>query len=63
MRGRVRRRVDEFDLKPKLPDGRGMLCIGCLELRLGRELNAADFKDCGLTRTRGLSRRSGYWIG
>lgn len=24
----------------------GYLCIGCLEQRLGRELNAADFTDC-----------------
>jgi hypothetical protein len=24
---------------------RGMICIGCLELRLGRLLNAADFTD------------------
>lgn len=26
----------------------GMLCIGCLERRLGRELNADDFLDCPL---------------
>lgn len=26
-------------------DGRGMLCIGCLERRLGRQLTAADFTD------------------
>lgn len=26
----------------------GMLCIGCLEKRLGRELNATDFTDCSL---------------
>lgn len=24
----------------------GMLCIGCLEKRLGRQLNAGDFTDC-----------------
>ena len=37
-------------VEPKLPDERGMLCIGCLEQRLGRELTGADFKPCGLTR-------------
>jgi hypothetical protein len=26
------------------PDG-GFLCVGCIETRLGRELNAADFRD------------------
>jgi hypothetical protein len=31
-------------VEPKLPDGRGMLCIGCPEQRLGRELTGADFK-------------------
>ena len=36
-------------VEPKLP-ARVMLCIGCLEQRLGRELTYADFKDCGLTR-------------
>jgi hypothetical protein len=25
-----------------VPDGRGMLCVGCLERRLGRRLTAAD---------------------
>jgi len=28
----------------------GMLCIGCLEGRLGRGLTAADFTDCPLNR-------------
>jgi hypothetical protein len=37
-------------VEPKLPDELGMLCVGCLEQRLGRELTRADFKDCGLTR-------------
>ena len=37
-------------VEPALPDERGMLCIGCLESRLGRELCAADFKPCGFTR-------------
>ena len=26
----------------------GMLCIGCLEQRIGRTLNAGDFDDCEL---------------
>lgn len=26
----------------------GMLCIGCLEKRLGRKLNKVDFTDCTL---------------
>jgi hypothetical protein len=37
----------------------GMLCIGCLEARLGRELEATDFTDCPLNdekRTRGSAR-------
>ena len=37
-------------VEPKLPDERGMLCVGCLEQRLGRELIYADFKNCDLTR-------------
>src|SRR5687767_6852886 len=28
-----------------VPDGRGMLCIICLEKRIGRSLTAADFPD------------------
>lgn len=45
--------LDEYymvrdDIWPLAPNG-GMLCIGCLEARLGRELNAADFKPCMLT--------------
>lgn len=27
-----------------------MLCIGCLENRIGRQLNPADFSDCGLNK-------------
>jgi len=37
----------------------GMLCIGCLEGRLGRGLTAADFTDCPLNhekRERGSAR-------
>lgn len=29
---------------------RGMLCIGCLERRLGRMLTASDFTDCPLNK-------------
>lgn len=29
-------------------NGDGLLCIGCLERRLGRQLTAADFKDISL---------------
>lgn len=35
----------------------GMLCIGCLEKRLGRELTAKDFTDCPLN----ASVRAGGW--
>lgn len=38
---------------------RGMLCIGCLEGRLGRELNAQDFTDCPLNE----DNRSSDWRG
>ena len=27
------------------PEGSGMLCIGCVEDRLGRQLTASDFTD------------------
>jgi hypothetical protein len=30
---------------PIEPDG-GVLCVGCLEKRIGRRLNARDFTDC-----------------
>lgn len=29
---------------------KGMLCIGCVEARLGRKLNKSDFKPCHLNR-------------
>lgn len=32
------------------PRQRGMLCIGCLENRLGRELTASDFTDAPINR-------------
>lgn len=36
----------QFDMWKRIhPDNDGMLCIGCLEKRLGRELIAADFID------------------
>jgi hypothetical protein len=28
------------------PSGKGMLCVGCLEKRLGRRLTPTDFTDC-----------------
>lgn len=31
-----------------VPERKGMLCIGCLEDRLGRTLNKEDFHDCPL---------------
>lgn len=30
------------------PSSRGMLCIGCVETRLGRRLAPSDFSDCAL---------------
>ena len=30
--------------------GRGMLCIGCLEIRMGRHLTSVDFTDCLITK-------------
>lgn len=27
---------------------KGMLCVGCIEKRLGRKLNASDFAECTL---------------
>lgn len=32
------------------PNGKGMLCIGCVENRLGRELTASDFTDAPINR-------------
>lgn len=32
------------------PEHRGMLCIGCLEARLGRTLTASDFTDAPINR-------------
>jgi hypothetical protein len=40
------------------PKGEGMLCIGCVEDRLGRRLSADDFTDCLLNKSRhGKSER------
>ncbi len=36
----------------------GMLCIGCLEKRLGRELTAEDFTDCPLNKDPSIRRSS-----
>lgn len=33
--------------------GWGMLCIGCLEVRLGRTLTPADFTDCWVNHPQG----------
>lgn len=37
-----------------------MLCIGCLEERLGRELNASDFIDCPVNWIMSLLN-DGFW--
>ncbi len=42
---------------PLVGSKKGMLCIGCLELRLGRKLCAADFTDCYINRHRNRSQR------
>jgi len=36
--------------------GRGLLCIGCLEARLGHRLDPADFIDCPCNRWPGSRR-------
>jgi hypothetical protein len=46
------------EASPPLPGGYGLLCIDCLETRLGRELTRADFViDNPLNRAEGLSDR------
>jgi hypothetical protein len=35
-----------------------LLCIGCLEERLGRKLTPADFADCGLNHKQRIFARS-----
>ena len=37
--------------------GEGMLCIGCLEKRLGRELTRGDFTDAPVNSLNGSSSR------
>lgn len=32
------------------PDGRGKLCVGCLESRIGRRLTATDFPESPINR-------------
>lgn len=46
-------RADEYymiqhDLWASTSAGRGMLCVGCLEEKIGRRLEPADFIDCDL---------------
>jgi hypothetical protein len=41
-----------------VPEHEGMLCIGCLETRLGRKLTAADFTDCRLNDLGWVEERS-----
>ena len=43
------------DVWPVEPDG--MLCVGCLEARIGRGLRARDFTACPLNRLPGDSPR------
>jgi len=38
----------EAGMKPRRISG--MLCVGCLEIRLGRELNSNDFIDAPINR-------------
>lgn len=35
-----------------MPTNKGMLCIGCIEARLGRQLTGDDFTDCSLNNPR-----------
>jgi DNA replication protein DnaC len=35
---------------------RGMLCVGCIETRLGRQLHAADFNSSYLNTSRSFER-------
>ena len=40
------------------PQINGMLCIGCLEIRLGRTLTSEDFTDASINRPyRNMSKR------
>lgn len=34
----------------------GMLCVGCIEIRLGRKLTAADFNDSYLNKSKKFIR-------
>lgn len=40
-------------------DGRGMLCLGCLELRIGRTLAPADFSEARCNWEPPIDARSG----
>jgi hypothetical protein len=53
--------IDEYymvhdDVWPIAPFG-GMLCIGCIEARIGRRLTPTDFTDRPMNRWPGRSRR------
>lgn len=49
---------------------KGMICVGCVEKRLGRKLNSSDFNDSHVNRikpgeyksTRLMERINAYWI-
>lgn len=48
----------QFELWNEYGAGDGMLCVGCLENRIGRKLNKADFFDCPVNNgIFGLSER------
>jgi len=40
------------------PDNKGMLCIGCVEDRLGRKLNKDDFLECPLNSEHNMFKKS-----
>lgn len=48
--------VVNHDLWKRYGVGKGMMCIGCLEDRLGRELNPSDFADAPINSMGDKSR-------
>lgn len=49
----------DFDLWNQVhPANKGMLCIGCVEERLGRQLHAADFIDALVNEVGGMFQQS-----
>jgi hypothetical protein len=55
----------DWDLWERVGAGRGMLCIGCLEARLGRELTPADFINAPINtpafkKSKRLAQRLGH---